>query len=246
MWEVIKKYYPIVFICALGAFVVLNLVIYFAGVLIYFDFVEFCNDNEGFFSALLGFLAILISVFTYYNQKKEQTKNAQENAKLQRELEEKNANLQRELTEQNNKFQADLQLRQIKLDSYKIRLECWVALSKIENFFESEKKRYLLHKERKGFAYTAEYKELIVFMRKLLDFSSVFTQIKFMISKENGLLLEDVREFLYIIYSPHRLWGNEKIVIDDMLDVIQKAIPVVEILRKEIERDLFIADIHKF
>lgn len=209
--------------------------IYFAGVLIYFDFVEFCNDNEGFFSALLGFLAILISVLTYYNQKKEQTKNAQENAKLQREL-----------TEQNNKFQADLQVRQIKVDSYKIRLECWIVLSKIENFFESEKKRYLLYKERKGFAYTAEYEELIVFMRKLLDFSSVFTQIKFMISKENGLLLEDVREFLYIIYSPHRLWGNEKIVIDDMLDVIQKAIPVVEILRKEIERDLFIADIHKF
>ena len=72
--------------------------------------ISYCNTNQGFFSALLGFLAILISVLTYYKQ----TKNAQENAKLQREL-----------TEQNNKLQVDLQLRQIKLSSYDIKINYW-------------------------------------------------------------------------------------------------------------------------
>lgn len=86
------------------------------------DIINYCNDNEGFFSALLGFLAILISVLTYYNQKKEQTKNAQENAKLQREL-----------TEQNNKLQADLQLRQIKLEKYNLLIINWRNLYKLRN-----------------------------------------------------------------------------------------------------------------
>lgn len=80
--------------------------------------ISYCNTNQGFFSALLGFLAILISVLTYYNQKKEQTKNAQENAKLQREL-----------TEQNNKLQVDLQLRQIKLNIFREKFKCYYALS---------------------------------------------------------------------------------------------------------------------
>lgn len=99
------------------------------------------NNNEGFV-AFLGVIAsfvvsvtaIVISVLTYRSQKKEQTKNAQESAKLQRELEEKNAklqmeleeknaNLQRELTEQSNKLQEDLQKRQIKLDKFNITTE---------------------------------------------------------------------------------------------------------------------------
>lgn len=85
--------------------------------------ITFCNDNEGFFSALLGFLAIFISVITYINQKKEQTKNAQESAQLQREL-----------TEQNNQFQADLQIRQIKLDKYNLLITNWRNLYNLKIF----------------------------------------------------------------------------------------------------------------
>lgn len=74
----------------------------FAGIIcvIFFKYIEiivsYCNSNQGFFSALLGFLAITISIVTFCRQKK---------------------------------FQIDLQLRQIKLDSFEFRLQCWEELS---------------------------------------------------------------------------------------------------------------------
>lgn len=243
MWEKIKKYCPIVFICALGAFVVLNLVIYFAGVLIYFDFVEFCNDNEGFFSALLGFLAILISVLTYYNQKKEQIKNAQENAKLQREL-----------TEQNNKFQADLEMRQIKLESFNLRLECLMllkALREIMNHFclvianskyrecrysveqlkkrfEKVKKRYKIDKleyEISKIPFVVK-NEKIDLEQIIKDFSDVEYVLEKITLEEGDNQLRLRMKFFYYKINPHQ---------KELQDII-----------KLLEEDLSIVDIHKF
>lgn len=99
------------------------------------DFWAWCNANEGviaFWSVIASFLvsiiAVGLSLYTFRSQKVLQTKNAQENARLQREL-----------TEQNNKLQAELQLRQIKLDSFQLRYECWNMLVFINVFISALK-----------------------------------------------------------------------------------------------------------
>lgn len=167
------------------------------------DIINYCNDNQGFFSALLGFLAILISVLTYYNQKKEQTKNIQENARLQREL-----------TEQNNKLQADLQIRQIKLEKYNLLIINWRNLYKLENFIimltkslkvdiqsgkEAIKNKdidinmfYYLYEK-----YSYE-KESEVFLYNILSY---FNELNFLFDKAKLQHIELIHRIVYNFYS---------------------------------------------
>lgn len=156
--------------------------------------ISYCNTNQGFFSALLGFLAILISVLTYYNQKKEQTKNAQENAKLQREL-----------TEQNNKLQVDLQLRQIKLDSYNLRYECWRRLNNLIRLLKQFNMVWCpsFKEQINSFYYSLDINEL-----SIIEYKESFEQSFSFLNNINKSLLDVIR-YKFILIQQHQIILNE-------------------------------------
>lgn len=200
--------------------------------------VSYCNSNQGFFSALLGFLAILISVLTYYNQKKEQTNNAQDNARLQREL-----------TEQHNKLQADLQLRQIKLEKYNLLITNWRNLYKLKDLiavliispkvdFESEEeltidkfntleKFYYFYK---NISYDDE-KELFLY-----NILSNINELNFLFDKDKFQQLGQIRELIYKFYmrikSFHYFAKNDfsHLTDEDKEDFLNKIIDTLKSL----------------
>lgn len=154
------------------------------------------NNNEGFV-AFLGVIAsfvvsvtaIVISVLTYLSQKKEQTKNAQENAKLQREL-----------TEQNNKFQADLQIRQIKLDKFNIITSqlyyLFIAISLIIKMrFVFANNKFLLMSYKK---ISEVYKDSHEFNISFQNLSLELYKIKYLLPIEN---IQDYNEKVAIFSS---------------------------------------------
>lgn len=85
------------------------------------SFINWCNDNEGFVSALLSMLSILlacISLLISLQISRRQRKNDHELALRQE----------------------DLQKRQIKLDTYPYRVDCFETLCKLKEFTESSRK----------------------------------------------------------------------------------------------------------
>ncbi|WP_416862684.1 hypothetical protein, partial [Helicobacter ganmani] len=99
MWEWINKYSSFFFVLALGAFVVWDLISYFRGLVICFDFLAFCNDNQGFVSAILALCSVWVAIIALFISIRTSRKQ--------------------------NKIQIDLQARQLKLDTFQLRYECW-------------------------------------------------------------------------------------------------------------------------
>lgn len=77
------------------------------------EVIQWCNDNEGFVSMLLSAITALISLYVMYKSNDNSKKISEKQAEL-----EKNIALRQE----------DMQRRQIKVDTYPYRAECWEKL----------------------------------------------------------------------------------------------------------------------
>lgn len=203
------------------------------------------NNNEGFV-AFLGVIAsfvvsvtaIVISVLTYRSQKKEQTKNAQESAKLQREL-----------TEQQNKFQAELQVRQIKLDSFNLRYECWNILQYLDSLFAIYKKRISLYKENYNESCIGELLEVNNTVKKIFKVEDVRLLLKMkFILKDKKEVVEQIVNDSEMIETILILNSKQEEYMPDVLYLIEEKIQIIKavnMLLYELEKDLDISELHK-
>lgn len=85
------------------------------------EVIQWCNDNEGFVSMLLSAITVLISLYVMYKSNDNSKKISEKQAEL-----EKNIALRQE----------DMQRRQIKVDTYPYRLECWECLYRLKDDME--------------------------------------------------------------------------------------------------------------
>lgn len=203
------------------------------------------NNNEGFV-AFLGVIAsfvvsvtaIVISVLTYRSQKKEQTKNAQESAKLQREL-----------TEQQNKFQAELQIRQVKLDSFNLRYECWNILQYLDRLFAIYKKRISLYKENYNESCIGELLEVNDTVKKIFKVEDVRLLLKMkFILKDKKEVVEQIVNDSEMIETILILNSKQEEYMPDVLYLIEEKIQIIKavnMLLYELEKDLDISELHK-
>lgn len=215
MWENIKKYCPIFFIYALGVFVILNLVIYFSGLLIYLDVLTFFDKTYSFFAAFSGLASVFVAIVAMI------------------------------ISLKTSRQQKELQLRQIKLDSYNLRYKCWYAFSRMEFFFEVAKDMFGCEYCNIDVEKNPEYSSLIKNIRELLDFSSALNEVKFMVSAEDYDVVKEIRKILLKTYRLHTKEIDVETEQIDFIQLLDEVIPKVEVIRKKLEQDLFIVDIHK-
>ena len=216
------------------------------------NFIAFFNNNEGFFSALLGFLAIIISVLTYRSQQKEQIKNNQENRKFQQEIAEKQ-----------NQFQADLQKRQLKLTVYNIRISYWKEFKNLYAFLVQFKNIYENIQELNSII--LEYYKI---GNNFPVINTNLEKIKFFVELDDKLL----KDIIAINESYEIFCKNQMIIVNNtsinrtttgeyvffkkeynMLEVeeaitlnVKNILSILPNLIEIIEKDLYISDIDKF
>lgn len=209
------------------------------------NFWAWCNANEGviaFWSVIASFLvsmiAISLSVYTFRSQKILQTKNIQENARLQRKL-----------TEQNNKLQVDLKIRQIKLDSFNLRYECWNILQFLENLFSLYTKRISLYKGNYNKLWVGELLEINDTFKKIYRIKDVrlLLKLKFIL-KDKKELLGNVVDECEIIETTLILYSEKNEYLPDVINFIEEKIKIIDkikILIEDVEKDLDISNLDK-
>ena len=79
--------------------------------------IEWCNINQGFISAILSIVTVMITIYVMWRSNKNS-----------RDILEKQLNQDKEIELR----QEDMQRRQLKVDSYPYRLECWKVLQTIK------------------------------------------------------------------------------------------------------------------
>jgi len=77
------------------------------------EFISWCNDNQGFLSLVLSVITVLISLYIMYKSNKTSKVIAKKQTEFEKEM---------------SLRQEDLQRRQIKVDTYPYRLDCWKKL----------------------------------------------------------------------------------------------------------------------
>lgn len=238
MWERIKKYGSTAFLYALGAFVVLNLVIYFFGLLIYLDVLTFFDKTYNFFTALSGLASVFVAVVAII------------------------------ISLKTSRQQKELQLRQIKLDSFNLRYECWnilkflyelmlhfkndidsykrdpnLIVSIILNYYgindydatNDEKFFYILQLEINGLKESHGIKNL-----------NMLSQIKFVIKDNENIIDEIITEIikLYSIFSlPLEKTNYEGIFF--LFENFCRHKDKIKKMLEQVEKDLNISELHK-
>lgn len=141
----------------------------------------------------------------------------------------------------NSRKQKEIQLRQIKLESYELRYKCWYALLQIEFLLETEQKN--LSGFELGVTFELkQYDALIERVKEFLNFSCIFNEIKFFtpIRDYNFInkLQEDLKEVMKHFFTRKARDMNNLLIINNCLPKVKK-------IRENLEKDLYLADIHK-
>lgn len=138
--------------------------------------------------------------------------------------------------------QRELQLRQIKLESYELRYKCWNALSQIEFFLEIENKIFSCVETGRHFT-LEQHKELINYVTSILEYSVVFSEIKFFVTRRERHFIDELQEDLKILCK-NFFPGNYSRNIENR-GLVKNILPKVREIRKNLEKDLNLVDIHK-
>ncbi|MCR4718258.1 MAG: hypothetical protein K5768_01345 [Firmicutes bacterium] len=83
--------------------------------------IEWCNSNQGFLSAVLSILTVSVSLIVMWCSNRNAATILKKQQKQEKEIELR---------------QEDMQRRQIKVDTYPYRLECWKTLYRIKDVVE--------------------------------------------------------------------------------------------------------------
>ena len=112
------------------------------------SFIKWCNDNQGFVSALLSMLSILLACISLL-------------ASLYISRRQRKADYELAVR------QEDLQKRQIKIDTYPYRVECFETLCRLKEFAESSRK--LLNEAKIEEKNPAQIQQIFSILHKKID-----------------------------------------------------------------------------
>lgn len=210
------------------------------------SFIEWCNNNQGFTSIILSVVTFGVTLYVMYKSNDNSKKISEKQAEL-----EKNIALRQE----------DMQRRQIKVDTYPYRVDCWEKLYmlreetevlkmafQVVNFSELE----ISEISRRLQSFENTYKECVLVLNQARNIFPINTwkkldYIKLCVEKNNGIICK-FRIYNDVLTDEDKK-GNEEEKKYDLLQ-FSKGLNIIsrelsEVLRL-VDKDLCIAELHSW
>lgn len=210
------------------------------------SFIEWCNNNQGFTSIILSVVTFGVTLYVMYKSNDNSKKISEKQAEL-----EKNIALRQE----------DMQRRQIKVDTYPYRAECWEKLYMLREETEILKTAFQvetfsnlsIHEiSAKLQPFYTTYKESVIALNRARNIFPVSSwgridYIKLCIEKNNNILCKF--KIYNDVLTEEDKKGKEEEKKHDLLQ-FSKGLNIIsrelsEILRL-VDKDLCIAELHSW